>query len=48
MDSVEAEIIESSQTVEMLQGKGKMVLTNNFEYVFYGNECVCLNERDRL
>lgn len=30
MDSVEAEIIESSQTVEMLQGKGKMVLTNTF------------------
>lgn len=30
MNTVEAEIIESSQTMEMLQGKGKMVLTNTF------------------
>lgn len=34
MDSVEAEIIESSQAMEMLQGKGKMVLTNIFWVCF--------------
>lgn len=34
MDSVETDIIESSQTMEVLQGKGTMVLTNTF-FVFF-------------